>query len=85
MRTLFANGWIVTMDDAGTEHPHGWVLVEEALTGCPHTPLATPAGCAARSRPRSACSRGTTSLPKRSSSSSIGLKWIKNSSTPRAW
>lgn len=29
MRTLFANGWIVTMDDAGTEHPGGWVLVED--------------------------------------------------------
>ena len=31
MRTLFANGWIVTMDDAGTEHPHGWVLVEDGV------------------------------------------------------
>ena len=30
MRTLFANGWVVTMDDAGTEHPHGWVLVDGA-------------------------------------------------------
>jgi 8-oxoguanine deaminase len=29
MRTLFANGWVVTMDDADTEHPHGWVLVED--------------------------------------------------------
>jgi cytosine/adenosine deaminase-related metal-dependent hydrolase len=25
---LFAGGWIVTCDDAGTEHPSGWVLVE---------------------------------------------------------
>ena len=30
MRTLYANGWVVTMDDAGTEHPEGWVLVEGA-------------------------------------------------------
>ena len=30
MRTLYANGWIVTMDDAGTEHPYGWVLVDGA-------------------------------------------------------
>ncbi len=30
MRTLYANGWVVTMDDAGTEHPGGWVLVEGA-------------------------------------------------------
>jgi 8-oxoguanine deaminase len=29
MRKLYANGWIVTMDDAGSEHPHGWVLVED--------------------------------------------------------
>jgi cytosine/adenosine deaminase-related metal-dependent hydrolase len=29
--TLYADGWIVTMDDAGTEHPNGWVLVEEGL------------------------------------------------------
>jgi len=29
MRTLYANGWVVTMDDAGTEHPNGWVLVDD--------------------------------------------------------
>ena len=28
---LYANGWIVTCDDAGTEHPSGWVLVEDGL------------------------------------------------------
>jgi cytosine/adenosine deaminase-related metal-dependent hydrolase len=28
MGTLYANGWLTTMDDAGTEHPTGWVLVE---------------------------------------------------------
>ncbi len=28
MRRLLANGWIATMDDAGTEHASGWVLVE---------------------------------------------------------
>ena len=28
MRRLFANGWVVTMDDAGTEHERGWVLVD---------------------------------------------------------
>jgi cytosine/adenosine deaminase-related metal-dependent hydrolase len=26
--TLYAGGWIVTCDDAGTEHPSGWVLVD---------------------------------------------------------
>jgi len=26
--TLYANGFVVTMDDAGTEHESGWVLVE---------------------------------------------------------
>ena len=31
MRTLYANGWVVTMDDAATEHPHGWVLVEDGV------------------------------------------------------
>ena len=31
MKTLFANGWIVTCDDAGTEHSSGWVLVEDGL------------------------------------------------------
>ena len=30
MRRLLANGWIVTMDDAGTEHESGWVLVDGA-------------------------------------------------------
>ena len=31
MPTLYANGWIVTMDDAGTEHEQGWVLIEGEL------------------------------------------------------
>jgi len=30
MGTLYANGWVVMMDDSGTEHPAGWVLVEGA-------------------------------------------------------
>ena len=29
MRTLYANGWVVTMDDADSEHPRGWVLVDD--------------------------------------------------------
>ena len=29
MKTLYAGGWIVTCDDAGTEHEDGWVLVED--------------------------------------------------------
>jgi cytosine/adenosine deaminase-related metal-dependent hydrolase len=28
MRTLFANAHVVTMDDAGTEIPNGWLLIE---------------------------------------------------------
>ena len=28
MSTLYRNGWIVTMDDAGSEHESGWLLVE---------------------------------------------------------
>jgi cytosine/adenosine deaminase-related metal-dependent hydrolase len=28
MRTLFANGHVVTMDDAGTEIPNGWLLTD---------------------------------------------------------
>jgi cytosine/adenosine deaminase-related metal-dependent hydrolase len=32
--TLYAGGWIVTCDDAGTEHPSGWVLVDgEVIAG----------------------------------------------------
>src|SRR5512133_750878 len=30
MGTLYANGWIATMDDAGTEHRAGWILVDGA-------------------------------------------------------
>ncbi len=30
MTRLFANGWIVTMDDADTEHSSGWVLIDGA-------------------------------------------------------
>ncbi len=28
---LFANAWVVTMDDAGTEHPSGWIQVEDGV------------------------------------------------------
>jgi cytosine/adenosine deaminase-related metal-dependent hydrolase len=31
MRRLFAGGWIVTGDDAGTEHEHGWLLVGDGV------------------------------------------------------
>ena len=31
MGTLYVNGWIVTCDDAGTEHESGWLLVEDGL------------------------------------------------------
>ena len=31
MNTVYSGGWIVTCDDAGTEHPSGWVLVEEGV------------------------------------------------------
>ena len=31
MRRLFAGGWIVVMDDAGTEHRDGWLLAEDGL------------------------------------------------------
>ncbi|HTO24831.1 MAG TPA: 8-oxoguanine deaminase [Gaiellaceae bacterium] len=29
--TLYRNGWIVTMDDAGAEHDGGWLLVRDGL------------------------------------------------------
>jgi cytosine/adenosine deaminase-related metal-dependent hydrolase len=31
VRTLYASGWIVTCDDAGTEHESGWLLVEDGV------------------------------------------------------
>jgi len=31
MSRLYANGWVVTMDASGAEHPSGWVLVEEGV------------------------------------------------------
>jgi cytosine/adenosine deaminase-related metal-dependent hydrolase len=31
VRRLLANAYVVVMDDAGTEHPKGWVLVEEGV------------------------------------------------------
>ncbi len=43
MRHLLANGYVVVMDDAGTEHADGWVLVEDgavAETGGGEEPAA---------------------------------------------
>src|SRR5437867_8761718 len=31
MRTLFANAYVVTMDDAGTELSNGWILVDDGF------------------------------------------------------
>jgi cytosine/adenosine deaminase-related metal-dependent hydrolase len=31
MRTLFANAHVVTMDDAGTELPSGWLVVDDGF------------------------------------------------------
>jgi len=31
VRSLYAGGWIVTCDDAGTEHASGWLLVEDGF------------------------------------------------------
>jgi cytosine/adenosine deaminase-related metal-dependent hydrolase len=31
MRRVYADGWIVTCDDAATEHPSGWLLVEDGV------------------------------------------------------
>ena len=28
---ILANAWIVTMDDAGTEHERGWLRIEDGL------------------------------------------------------
>jgi 8-oxoguanine deaminase len=28
---ILGNAWIVTMDDAGTEHTHGWLRIEDGL------------------------------------------------------
>jgi 8-oxoguanine deaminase len=31
MKRLYADGWVVTCDDEGTEHESGWLLVEEGV------------------------------------------------------
>jgi cytosine/adenosine deaminase-related metal-dependent hydrolase len=33
VRTLFERAWVVTMDDAGSEFPDGWLLVADGLVG----------------------------------------------------
>jgi cytosine/adenosine deaminase-related metal-dependent hydrolase len=33
MKTLLHGAWVVTMDDAGSEHENGWVLIEDGLIG----------------------------------------------------
>src|SRR6266540_3113321 len=33
MSVLLRNAWVVTMDDEGTEHEAGWVLVRDGLVG----------------------------------------------------
>jgi cytosine/adenosine deaminase-related metal-dependent hydrolase len=31
VKTLYSGGWVVTCDDAGTEHEAGWLLVEDGI------------------------------------------------------
>jgi cytosine/adenosine deaminase-related metal-dependent hydrolase len=33
LSTLFTNAWVVVMDDAGTEHESGWMLIEDGFVG----------------------------------------------------
>jgi 8-oxoguanine deaminase len=33
MKRLYARGWIVVCDEVGTEHPSGWLLVEDGVVG----------------------------------------------------
>jgi cytosine/adenosine deaminase-related metal-dependent hydrolase len=44
MSTVYTNGWVVTMDDAGTEHPSGWVLAEDGLVQAVGTDAEPTAG-----------------------------------------
>ena len=57
VRRLLHNGWIVTMDDAGTEHGSGWVLVER-IGGLGSSGAGRP-----RMRTRYSISRAPWSLP----------------------
>ena len=34
MKTLYTSAYVVAMDDAGTEIPDGWLLVDEELVAC---------------------------------------------------
>jgi cytosine/adenosine deaminase-related metal-dependent hydrolase len=43
VKRLFADAWIVTCDDAGTEHRSGWVLVEDGSIAATGTGAAEPA------------------------------------------
>ena len=59
MRTLYANAYVVTMDDAGTEYANGWLLaddgfVEEVGDGNP-----PPAEATRRSRARTSAARSS--------------------------
>jgi cytosine/adenosine deaminase-related metal-dependent hydrolase len=31
MKSLLADAYVLTMDDAGTEHADGWILLEDGL------------------------------------------------------
>ena len=41
---LYVNAWVVTMDDAGTEHPRGWLLVEDGVVTAVGAGNEPPAG-----------------------------------------
>jgi cytosine/adenosine deaminase-related metal-dependent hydrolase len=43
MSTLYRGGWIVVMDEAGTEHTDGWLLVEDGLVAATGRGPAPPA------------------------------------------
>ena len=58
MRTLFANAYVVTMDDAGTELSNGWILVDDGFVvevgeGKPPAAKASRTSAARWSRPGS--------------------------------
>ena len=80
-RMILANAWVVTMDDAGTEHARGWLRVEDGLVAEIGGGRAARAGArtsAARSsRPASStrtitCTRRSRAPGRRTPTSSRG-------------
>ena len=82
MTTLYRNAWVVTMDDAGTEHRDGWMLVDDGFVEQRRRRRAARGGRDGRPRRRARHARASSTPTTTSTRRSRALARRRPTSSP---